>query len=74
MASTFSRFESSGFSPMGTPRDSCVCSPVDSEEALQHRLVDACQTIRNHPGVFQQMEWSVSRRALNIMEENLSTY
>jgi hypothetical protein len=26
-------------------------APVDNEEALHHRTVDACQTIRNCPGI-----------------------
>jgi hypothetical protein len=26
-------------------------APVDNEEAFHHRIVDACQTIRNYPGV-----------------------
>jgi hypothetical protein len=30
-------------------------APVDNEEALHHRTVDACQTIRNCPGVFGRM-------------------
>jgi hypothetical protein len=25
-------------------------APVDNEEALHHRIVDACQTICNYPG------------------------
>jgi hypothetical protein len=37
-------------------------APVDNEEALQHRTVDACQTIRNFPGVFPRTRRSVMRR------------
>jgi hypothetical protein len=29
-------------------------APVDNEEAL-HRIVDACQTVRNFPGIFARM-------------------
>jgi hypothetical protein len=28
---------------------------VDTEEALHHRIVDACQTTCNYPGIFQWM-------------------
>jgi hypothetical protein len=35
-------------------------APVDSEEA--HRIVDACQTIRNYPGTFERMRRSMTRR------------
>jgi hypothetical protein len=27
-------------------------APVDNEEAIHHRTVDACRTIRNYPGIF----------------------
>jgi hypothetical protein len=49
-------------------------APVDNEEALHHRIVDACQTIRNCPGIFGRMPRSMSRRVLNLMEAILSTY
>jgi hypothetical protein len=52
MASTLARFESSGFLPVGTPKTLLYASPVDNEEALHHRIVDVCQTIRNYPGIF----------------------
>jgi hypothetical protein len=42
MPSTLTRFESSGFLPVGTRKTSCVCAPVDNEKALHHRNVDAC--------------------------------
>jgi hypothetical protein len=35
--------------------------PVDNEEALHHRIVDACQTIRNYPGIFEWTRRSVMR-------------
>jgi hypothetical protein len=34
---------------------------VDNEEALHHRIVDACQTIRNYPGIFEPMLRSMMR-------------
>jgi hypothetical protein len=49
-------------------------APVDNEETLHHRTVDACQTIRNCPGIFERMRRSMSRRALNLLENILSTY
>jgi hypothetical protein len=49
-------------------------APVDNEEALHHRTVDACQTIRNYPATFERIRRSMSRRALNLVEGILSTY
>jgi hypothetical protein len=71
MASTIVRFESSAFLPVGTPKTPVCITPVDNEERLHHRIVDACQTVRNYPGVFQRTRRSMSR-ALNIMEGILS--
>jgi hypothetical protein len=34
---------------------------VDNEEALHRRIVDACQTIRNCPGIFERMRRSMRR-------------
>jgi hypothetical protein len=48
MASKLARFESSGFSLLGTPKSLVYAVPVDNEEALHHCLVDARQTIRNY--------------------------
>jgi hypothetical protein len=62
MVSTLARFESSGFLPVATIKSPCVCSSVDNEEALYHRIVDASQTIRNYPRIFEQMQRSMMRR------------
>jgi hypothetical protein len=35
--------------------------PVDNEEALHHRILDACQTIRNYPGVSERTRSSMLR-------------
>jgi hypothetical protein len=35
---------------------------VDNEEALHHRIVAACQTIRCYPGIFERMRRSMMRR------------
>jgi hypothetical protein len=37
-------------------------APVGNEEALHYRIVDACQTIRNYPGIFERMRRSMLRR------------
>jgi hypothetical protein len=34
-------------------------TPVNNNEALHHRTVDACQTIRNCPGIYERMWWSI---------------
>jgi hypothetical protein len=41
---------------------------LDNEEALHHRIVDACQTIRNHPGIFERMRGSMMRRVEACIE------
>jgi hypothetical protein len=44
---------------------------TDNVGAPHYRLVDACQTIRNCPGVFGRMrrsKWDVPRRSLNLCE------
>jgi hypothetical protein len=51
MASTFTRLESSGFLRVETDKNPVYAAPVDNEEALYHLIVDACQTIRNYPGI-----------------------
>jgi hypothetical protein len=37
-------------------------TPVDNEEELHLRIVDACQTIRNYPGISERMRRSMMRR------------
>jgi hypothetical protein len=52
-------------------------APVDKEEALHNHIVDACQIIRNFPGIFERMRWSWSgvwRHALNILKDISRTY
>jgi hypothetical protein len=61
MSPTFTRFESHGFLPVGTPKTLVYAFLVENQEAL-HRTVDACQTIRNCPGVFEQILYSMMRR------------
>jgi hypothetical protein len=61
MTSTLDRFKYCGFPPVETPRNQCVyAAPVDNKEA--HRAVDACQTIRNYPGIFEGIRRSAMRR------------
>jgi hypothetical protein len=36
-------------------------APVDNEETLHHRIVDACQTIRNCSGIFERMRRSMMK-------------
>jgi hypothetical protein len=38
MASTVTRFQSSGFVPVGKPKILVYAAPVDNEEALHHRM------------------------------------
>jgi hypothetical protein len=53
--------KSSGFLPMGTLKTLVYAAPVDNEEALRHRIVDACHTIRNYPRIFEWMRQSAMR-------------
>jgi hypothetical protein len=55
MASTLTRFESSGFLAVGTPKTLVYAAPLDNKEALHHPIVDPCQTTRNYHGISEQM-------------------
>jgi hypothetical protein len=59
MASTLARFDIYLWRHVKTL---AYAAPVDNEEALHLRIVDACQTIRNYPGIFERMRWSIMRR------------
>jgi hypothetical protein len=49
--------------------ETLVCAaPLYNEEALQHRIVDACQSIPNYPGIFERMRRSIMRRVEACME------
>jgi hypothetical protein len=43
---------SPALNPVSTPKPLVYAAPVDSEEALHYRIVDACQTTRSYTGVF----------------------
>jgi hypothetical protein len=43
-------------------------APVDNEEA--HRIVDACQTIRNYPGMFARMRRPMMKRVQACTESD----
>jgi hypothetical protein len=45
-------------------------APVDNEEAPHHRTVDACQTIRSYPGIFERMRRSMMRRVEACIESH----
>jgi hypothetical protein len=70
MASTLARFESSGCLRVGTPKTAVYAAPVVNEGALHHRSVDACQTIRNYPGIFGRMWRSMMRRVESCIESH----
>jgi hypothetical protein len=46
-------------------------APVDNEETFAHRIVDACQTIRNYPGIFDRMLRSMVRSVEACIELNV---
>jgi hypothetical protein len=43
---------------------------VDNEAALHHRIVDACQNIRNYPGIFERVRRSIMRRVEAYFESH----
>jgi hypothetical protein len=45
-------------------------APVDNEEALHNRIEDACQTIRNYPGVSERMRRAVMRHVEACIESH----
>jgi hypothetical protein len=45
-------------------------TPVNNEEALHHRTVKACQTIRKYPGIFAQIRRFMMRRVKACTESN----
>jgi hypothetical protein len=78
MASTLhARFVPPDFYLWGYLKTLVYAAPVDNEQALQHRTVDACQTIRNYPGIFEWTRPSMMRRVeayIESVEDILSTY
>jgi hypothetical protein len=61
MASTLASFESSASLPVGHLKAVVYAAPVDNKEALHHPIVDACQTIRTYPSIFEWMRRSMMR-------------
>jgi hypothetical protein len=45
-------------------------APVDNEDVLHHRIVDACQIIRNCPGISELMRRSMMRRVEACIESH----
>jgi hypothetical protein len=45
-------------------------APIDNKEALHNRIVEACQTIRNFPGIFERMRWSMMKRVEACIESH----
>jgi hypothetical protein len=62
MTSTLFAFQSSGFLPAGQLNTLVYEVPVDNEGAHHNRIVDACQTIPNLPGIFERMRRTTMRR------------
>jgi hypothetical protein len=73
MVFKLTRLEASGFLPVGTSKSLVYAPPVDNKEAIHYHIVDAYQTICNYPSIFERMQWSMMRCALNPMKDILST-
>jgi hypothetical protein len=58
------------FYVLGHLKAPVYATPVDNEEALHHRIVDACQTIRNCLGIFERMRWFMMRRVEACIESH----
>jgi hypothetical protein len=54
---------------MVTPKTLLYAVLVDKEKAL-HRIVDACQTIRNYPGIFERMRRSMMKHVVACIESH----
>jgi hypothetical protein len=61
MVLAVARFKSSKFLPVETPKSIAYAAFVENEEALHHRNVDVCQTVRTYPGVFERIRGSTTR-------------
>jgi hypothetical protein len=70
MASTLTRFESTGFYLREHLKTLVYKAPVDNKEALHHHTVDACQTIHNYPGIFELMWRSMMRCVKGCIESH----
>jgi hypothetical protein len=55
-------FVSSGFLLWVQLKTLVCAAPVDKAKALHHRIVDACQTTRNYPGIYERLRLSMMRR------------
>jgi hypothetical protein len=69
VASTLTRFESSEFLLVGAPKTLVYAAPVD-EDAPHHRIVDACKTISNYPGIFEWTQRFMMIRVEKCTESN----
>jgi hypothetical protein len=49
------RFESSEILRVVTLKILAYAAPVGKQKAFRHRIVDACQTFRNYPGIFERI-------------------
>jgi hypothetical protein len=54
----------------GHPKTLVYAAPVDDKEPLHHRIMDACQTICNCPGIFEWMRRSMMLRVQACIESH----
>jgi hypothetical protein len=55
---------------LGHQKSLVYAALLDKEEALHHCIVDACQTIRSYPGIFELMRRSMMRRVDACIESH----
>jgi hypothetical protein len=63
-------FNSLDFYLWGNLRTLVYVAPFDNEETLHHRIVDACQTIHNYPGIFERRRRPMIRHVEACIESH----
>jgi hypothetical protein len=56
--------------PWGLLKPLMYAAPFHNEEALHHRIEDACQTLRNCSGIFERLRRSMMRRVETCTESH----
>jgi hypothetical protein len=74
MAFALALLESSGVLLRRPLKFLAYVAPVDNEEVLHNRIVDACQAIRSYLGIFEGTRRSMTRRFQACIDSNAGHY